>query len=304
MTALSRLHARFSATVLVLIGLAAAQPAAAVEVEKVVSPGGIEAWLVEDHSNPIVSLELAFRGGGALDPQGREGLAHLVSGLLDEGAGPLDSQAFQGRLEDLSITLRFEAGLDTFGGSLRTLTENLETAGELLRLALTEPRFDAEPVERIRSQILVRLRRDAVDPDRIASRQLRQLLYPEHPYGRPVHGTPESLGAIAVEDLRRFVAERLARDLLKVAVVGDITPEALASFLDRTFLGLPTRAAPAQVPDTVAQATGRTVVIERDVPQSVVSLGQPGIDRHDPLPRGSTRRCARSAGSPIRSIPI
>jgi zinc protease len=282
MTALSRLHARFSATVLVLIGLAAAQPAAAVEVEKVVSPGGIEAWLVEDHSNPIVSLELAFRGGGALDPQGREGLAHLVSGLLDEGAGPFDSQTFQGRLEDLSITLRFEAGLDTFGGSLRTLTENLETAGELLRLALTEPRFDAEPVERIRSQILVRLRRDAVDPDRIASRQLRQLLYPEHPYGRPVHGTPESLGAIAVEDLRRFVAERLARDLLKVAVVGDITPDALASFLDRTFLGLPARAAPAQVPDTVAQATGRTVVIERDVPQSVVSLGQPGIDRHDP----------------------
>jgi zinc protease len=127
--------------------LVVAQPAAAVEVEKVVSPGGIEAWLVEDHSNPIVSLELAFRGGSALDPAGQEGLAHLAAGLLDEGAGPLDSQAFQGRLEDLSITLRFKSGVDTFSGSLRTLTENLETAGELLRLALTEPRFDAEPVE-------------------------------------------------------------------------------------------------------------------------------------------------------------
>ena len=282
MIAITRLHARLAATLFVLFSLAAAQPATAVEVEKVVSPGGIEAWLVEDHSNPIVSLVLAFRGGGALDPQGQEGLAHLVSGLLDEGAGPLDSQAFQGRLEDLSITLRFVAGLDTFGGSLRTLTENLETAGELLRLALTEPRFDTEPVERIRSQNLVRLRRDTEDPKRIASERMRQLLFPGHPYGRPVNGTQESVGAIAVADLRRFVAERLARDLLTVAVVGDITPAALAAFLDRTFLGLPASAAPARVRDVVAQATGRTVVIERDLPQSVVNLSQPGIDRDDP----------------------
>jgi zinc protease len=124
--------------------------------------------------------------------------------------------------------------------------------------------------------------KDAEDPDRIASRRLRQLLYPEHPYGRPVHGTVESVGAIAVADLQRFVAERLARNLLTVAVVGDITPDALASFLDRNFLGLPARVAPALVPDTVVQATGRTEVIERDLPQSVVSLAQPGIDRHDP----------------------
>ena len=132
----------------------AALPARAIEVQRVISPGGIEAWLVEDHSNPIISLDLSFRGGAALDPAGKEGLAKLVSSLIDEGAGELDSQAFQGRLSDLSISLSFSTGRDTFGGEMMTLTETRETAFELLRLALAEARFDAEPMARIRSQIL------------------------------------------------------------------------------------------------------------------------------------------------------
>ncbi len=117
--------------------LTAALPARAIEVQRVISPGGIEAWLVEDHSNPIISLDLAFRGGAALDPAGKEGLANLVSGLIDEGAGELDSQAFQGRLAELSISLSFSTGRDTFWGEMKPLTANRETAFEFLRLALT-----------------------------------------------------------------------------------------------------------------------------------------------------------------------
>ena len=113
----------------------AAAPARAVEVQRVVSPGGIEAWLVEDHQTPIITLELAIRGGAALDPAGKEGLAQMVSSVIDEGAGDLDSQAFQGRLDDLSITLGFDGFLDTFRGSLRTLTRNHAEAFDLMRLA-------------------------------------------------------------------------------------------------------------------------------------------------------------------------
>ena len=120
--------------VLFVLGLA---PARAVEVKRVVSPGGIEAWLVEDHSNSIISLDLAFTGGAALDPAGKEGLAYLLSGLLDEGAGDLDSQAFQKRLADLSIRLSFDAGMDSFQGSLRTLTENRDA--ELVMRAMRAP---------------------------------------------------------------------------------------------------------------------------------------------------------------------
>src|SRR3546814_3404519 len=116
---------------------------AAVDIERVVSPGGIEAWLVEDPTAPLISMAFAFHGGAALDPVGKEGLAEMTSGLLDEGAGDLDSEAFQRRIADLALDFGFDAGLDSFGGSLRTLTENREAAFDLVGAALTVPRFDA-----------------------------------------------------------------------------------------------------------------------------------------------------------------
>ena len=147
-----------------------AGPAQATKIEKVVSPGGIEAWLVQDHLNPIVSMRLAWRGGGALDPEGKDGLANMVSSLLDEGAGDLDSKTFQQTLEDNSITLRFDAGRDTFGARVQALTDYRDLAFNLLRQAMTKPRFDAEPVERLRAQILAGLRHESEQADAVAGK--------------------------------------------------------------------------------------------------------------------------------------
>jgi zinc protease len=264
------------------VALTALQARAAIEVQRVVSPGGIEAWLVEDHTNPIIALELGFRGGAALDPAEKPGLANFVASTIDEGAGPFDSQGFQGELDNQSISQRIEAGLDGFNGSLETLTENRDRAFELLRLALTEPRFDDEPVERIRSQLIARLSRESEDPDYIASRVLRRLMFGDHPYARPTRGTEASVSRITVEDLRGFVQQRFGRDQLFVGVVGDITPEALGKALDDTFLALPEKAAPFEVAPAAVGNGGETAVIAKPIPQSVVVLGQEGIDRNDP----------------------
>lgn len=280
---MTSLFSRAILGVLLFIATVAVAPSAyAVEVQRVRSPGGIEAWLVQDRSNPIISVSLAFRGGAALDPQGKEGLATMVAGLIDEGAGDLDSQAFQGRLEELSISLHFSAGMDSFTGEMQSLTENRDTAFDLLRLALTEPRFDDEPVARIRGQLLAGLARQAEDPDTIAGRVLNKLLYPQHPYGRPSGGTLESIAAMPVDDMRRFVTDRFGRDALVIGVVGDISAAELAPLLDRTFQALPAKAAPFEVPRVDPKASGDLVVIEKDMPQSVVVFGQNGIARDDP----------------------
>ena len=165
----------------------------AADIQEVRSPGGITAWLVQEQSIPMLAVEIQFRGGASLDPAGKEGLANLLSGLLDEGAGELDSQAFQGHLEDLAISLSFNTGRDGFSGSMRTLTENTDEAFRLLRLSLTEPRFDQDPVERIRSQVITGIRSREQNPGTIVGRTLFEKLYPDHPYGRPSRGTPESL---------------------------------------------------------------------------------------------------------------
>ncbi len=256
--------------------------ARAVEVERVVSPGGIEAWLVRDKTMPLVSIEFSFRGGAAYDPPGKAGLANMVAALLDEGAGELDSQAFQRRLEDRAIRLSFGVGMDTFRGSLKTLNRTRDEAVDLLRLALTAPRFDPEPVERVRQQFLSALSRRSTDPGYVAGRVWSRVVFGDHPYARPDDGTEESIKAITVEDLRRFARERFARNLLIVGVVGDIAPKELGALLDRAFGGLPERFdLPALAPASFL-GRGDVYVVEKDVPQSTIVFGQPGIARDDP----------------------
>jgi zinc protease len=262
------------------LGMASTAHAAS-QVEHVVSPGGIEAYLIPEHSIPFLSLALHFKGGSALDPAGKQGLAYMVSGLLDEGAGELDSQAFRTELEDRAIRLSFEANRDAFTGQLKTLTEHRERAFELLRLALTQPRFDEEPVERIRHQIQADLRRRAEDPDYVVSRTWFETAFPKHPYGQPVEGTAESVANISTADLGEFVGARLAKDNLVVGVAGDITAGQLGILLDRAFGELPATSAPVDLPRAVP-ATGGTIVVRKDVPQSRVLFGQEGLPRDDP----------------------
>ncbi|PWC53096.1 pitrilysin family protein [Azospirillum sp. TSO22-1] len=257
-------------------------PAHAIEVKRVVSPGGIEAWLVEDHKIPVVALEWAFEGVGGTDPAGREGRANLVASTLDEGAGPYDAQAFQGRMQDLAVSLGFDAGRDGFTGSLRTLKDNRDEAFELARLSLAEPRFDAEAVERVRTSILSSLRRDLADPNYVARRAFYAAAYPDHPYGGEVRGSLESLPKVAIDDLRAFMKTELGRDRLVVAASGAITPEELGKALDRVFGGLPAKSQSARLPDAVAKGTGETLVAPRPTAQTLILLGQQGVQREDP----------------------
>src|SRR6478672_4007684 len=193
-----------------LTALLAAQPAAALRstaaVEEVMSASGVRAYLMREPTIPFLSLALHVRGGSATDPAGKEGLAVMSAGLLDEGAGPYDSQAFRTELEDNAIRLSFEADRDGISGELRTLTATREHAFELLRLAVSQSRFDAEPVQRVRSQILSDLRRREADPDYLASRAWFAAAFQDHPYGRPTRGTPESAVTLTAEDCRAFVA--------------------------------------------------------------------------------------------------
>lgn len=261
--------------------MGAALPAEAVEVQRV-RGGDVEAWLVEDHGNPLIAVRIAFRGGAAADPVGKEGLARMTAALLDEGAGELDSQAFQQRLNDLAIELSFSAGLDTLSGDMRTLTENRDAAFDLLRLALQQPRFDAEPIGRIRNQLQATIRREAETPSSVASERFFSALFPGHPYGRPINGTIDSLEAIDAGDLRGFAERRIARDALVIGVVGDITADQLAPLLEKTFGDLPAAAAPLAVADTTPVADGQVRVENKPVAQSTMVFGHQGPRRDDP----------------------
>jgi zinc protease len=264
-----------------LLLMALSLPAAATKIERVVSPGGIEFWFVRDGTVPLVSMEFAFRGGSVQDPEGKGGLAEMTVSTLDEGAGDLDGTAFHGRMERKAIELQIRASREHVRGTMRTLKENQDEAFDLLRLALNEPRFDTAAVERIRSQSLVSLQRQSTNPNSIASRSWWATAFPNHPYGRPVSGTLESVARVTPDDMRDYARRVLARDNLKIGVVGDIDPETAGKLIDRTFGKLPAKAQLKPVPDIKMAGLGGRTLVDLNVPQAVVTFGGPGIARND-----------------------
>lgn len=257
-------------------------PAASAAVERVVSPGGIEAWLRTDRSLPILAVSMSFLGGAAQDASGKEGSADLMAQLLTEGAGDLDAEAFRARLEDLATSLSVSAGRDTLTVSFRTLTRYRDDALGLLRLALTAPRFDEDAVKRAKERQLSILARASTSPVEIAHDLWWQVAFAGHPYGRPADGTEKSIAAISTEDLRGAWHDQIARDTLKIAVVGDIDAATLAPLLDQMLAGVPAKGKLAAVPAVAAGGAGDVVVVRRQQNQSVVIFGTPGMKRQDP----------------------
>ena len=254
----------------------------AMKIQEVKSPNGIEAWLVEEHSVPIIAMNFAFKGGAAQDPAGKEGLAHLVTSILDEGAGDLAAERFHQLMEELAIKMRFDAGQDHFTGSFETLSVNRDAGFELLRLALTKPRFDPEAIERMRTQMAASLAFADKDPSKVAGRAWAKAAFGDHPYGRTPDGTKDSLAAIGRDDLVRYKSDVFARDTLKITVVGDIDAKALGVLLDKVFGELPAKANLAPIPPVQVSSKAVQSVTQMNVPQSVAVFGHAGPLRKDP----------------------
>lgn len=261
--------------------LASHSPVHAMKIQPVKSPGGIEAWLVEEHSVPLLALRFSFEGGNSQDPAGREGATNFLTALMDEGAGDLDSLAFQQRMEEIAMRMAFEDDRDQIYGSFETLTANRDKAVELLRLAVTRPRLDPSAIERIRGQLLASLAFAEKDPNKVASKVWNATAFPGHPYGRPAGGTMESVQAITREDLVEIKRRQFARSSLKVVAVGDIDAKALGVLLDTVFGELPLTANLVEVPK-VQPKGGRLEVVKLPVPQSVAIFGLAAMPRKDP----------------------
>ena len=253
---------------------------AEVKIKEITSPGGITAWLVEDHSIPFTALELRFRGGTALDAPGKRGATYLMGGLLEEGSGDLGAQDYARAVESLAASFVYDAGSDSISISSRFLSENRDEAVGLLRDALLEPRFDQDALDRVRAQVVSGLKSDLKDPNSIAGRIFGEAAYEDHPYETSGKGTIESVTALTREDMIAAHKGAFARDRLYVGAVGDITPETLGALLDTLLGDLPATGAP--IPEK-AELTipGGVTVHEFDTPQSTVLFGHEGIDRDD-----------------------
>lgn len=255
-------------------------PSRFLDIQEVTSKGGITAWLVHDTSIPIIAMEFAFLNSGAKqDSKDKQGLARLLSNTMDEGAGKMDSQAFQKALRDYSITLRFSSGRDHFSGGLKTLSAYKDKAFNMLALALNEPRFDEDAIDRMRVSNISRVKNSISNPRWIAARLQNDIIYEGHPYALNSGGTITSLENITRADLKAR-HKALGRNSLVIGVSGDISAEDLKIQLDRIFGRLPEIEAPDVAKHDLTNA-GEVYVFEKDIPQTVITIAQSGISRND-----------------------
>jgi zinc protease len=207
----------------------------------------------------------------------------MAAALLDEGAGDYDSTAYHRRLDELAGELEVSAGQDQLSGSLRMLKRNLAETADLLRVALSEPRFADDAVERVRAATIAMLARQAHNPRSLAGRLWMRDAFEDHPYGKDRAGTAASVAAITRADLADFAANHIHRKGLVVGAVGDISAAELSGLLDRVFGGLPAAGDDAaEIAEASPGDAGALTIRRATVPQSAVSFGQAGPKRDDP----------------------
>ncbi|MEM9330129.1 MAG: pitrilysin family protein [Pseudomonadota bacterium] len=276
-----KLHGKITVVLSALIWLAVSQMAVAIEIKSVESSTGVKALLVEDYTLPLVSFSYSFSGGTSQDPPAKSGAVRLMSALIDEGAGDLDSIAFRAKLEEMGIEFGFSSSQDFLSGSMRFLREDKDTAFQMLKLALTEPRFDNDAIERMRDAILTGIVRSKTNPGSVASVAMREALFGQHPYSRRSSGDEESVKAITRDDIVTLHQSLFAQDTLVVGVVGAISEEELKTAMDEIFGSLPQKSG-ASVISEIEPNLGESISIEMPVPNSRVTLIYKGLKRDDP----------------------
>ena len=253
----------------------------AVEIQQVTSPSGIKAYLVENYTSPIITLSFSFAAGATQDPEGKEGATRLLSTMLDEGAGDIDGPKFQAMSEELGMEVGFRAARDNFSGTMQTLVENSAQSFDLLRLALNEPRFDVQSIQRMRHAIVKGLERAKTNPRSIASIAMRNALFKGHPYARATNGTVESVGALTRDDLQNIYRRLVVKEGLIIGVVGAIDKQQLGKVIDEVFSPLPENSELELVQDAKPHF-GTIIRKNANITQSIVSFALPGLKRSHP----------------------
>ena len=258
---------------------------AGVDIQRWTTGNGTEVLLVEQHDNPIVDMQVNFKGAGSVfNPEGKSEVAEFTAALLTDGTEKLDEEAFNAAADDIAAQIGSSSGQESSAAVLRSLSrpETLKQAAGLLNQSLTRPRFDPAVFDRRQKEAVTALQQQETTPDFTAGRALTKLAYPDHPYGSGANITAESIRKVNLDDIRAFHRSHYGKDNAIVAIVGDINRKQADRLVKSVLNGLPERSSAAKnVPPVQQQPAQR-----RDIPfageQAQVLLGIPLIKRHDP----------------------
>ncbi len=253
-----------------------------IDIQELKTATGTNVWLVENHDLPLVRIEIAFRSGSAFEPAEKSGLASLTASMLDEGAGEYGAKAFQEALENIGGRFGARAGTLNTTVKISSLSENLAQTVELAALALQNPSFNEDDVERIRESVLSGIKQSAEDPGSVAAKMHKKKLYGDHGYGRPVSGEQETVEQLTAADLRNWHQSQYTKANAVVSVVGAVSAEQILPLIEQLMSALPEGEERNAISQNPADPQPGVYTKQMPVPQATVKLGHLGISREDP----------------------
>lgn len=243
---------------------------------------GVDVYLVANHAQPIVSLRVVLRCGGADD--GRlTGLANFVATMLQSGAGERDTSQIAAELELIGAEFDAGAGRDETSLRLVVLKRHLPAALAILDDILRRPHFPEEEIERERQKIIADIRQNRCDAGYLASTQIRRELYRGTRYASEIDGTPESLRRIGRSECHLFHRQHYTPANAFIVAAGDIDIDELIGLLDRHLGSWTAEPAEADWPSARKRGGhGRIVVVDRpDALQTSFRIGRRAVRRND-----------------------
>jgi zinc protease len=250
---------------------------------KITTPNGMTVLVLEQHFLPIVEIHALIKAGSAQDPPEKAGVANLVASLLDEGTTTRTSKQLAEQIDFVGGSLEARATEDYTTASARILKKDIDLGFTLLADILMHPAFPKQEFERVRTQIVGEIASDNDDPGHVAMKAFNQLVFHNHPYRWPVHGTEDTVSKITWADVQGFYAKEYLPNQTILTIVGDVTVEQATALVQTHFGSWKKGPQPSRSVKKPGAIDKKAVqLIEKDLTQSTIVVGHGGISRTNP----------------------
>lgn len=254
----------------------------ALDVKRHVLPNGLTVLHVERHNLPIVTVTFLIKAGPFYEPAQKAGLANLTAELLTEGTKKRKAKDISEEIEFIGASLDSSAGSDFSTINLSVLKKDIDTGFEIFSDILLNPTFPEEEIKRKKDIIIGSLRQSEENPSFVVDKVFRKEVYGDHPYGRLITGTEETINSINREDIVKFHHDYYRPNNAILSIVGDVTSEELQNLIDKYLAKWEKSSIPAE-PKVSEVAKGKKVIqIDKDLTQANIIIGHRGIKREDP----------------------
>jgi zinc protease len=244
---------------------------------------GMTLLVRENPAVPLVAMQGVFLGGLWVEDERHNGVMNFVAEMVTKGTVNRRARALAEEIESIAGDVGGFAGRSSFGVSAEVLRRDLGQGLELLADILREPTFDPDELEKKRADLLAALKHEDDDLFKVAFTLCAQRLFPDHPYGLRVLGTPESVARLTRDDLLHWYRRYAVPNNLVLAVVGDVEADVIYHDVKRLFSSWPS--APLHLPPqgrAIRSTVNGPVVDQRNKEQTHIIVGMRGISLHHP----------------------